>query len=111
MLGRFLEYSVGARPLAASFEFYRSLGFASVPVADTLPDPYVVLFDGAVAVGLHDREDSVPRLTFVRPELRAYVRALARLDIELDYERLGDGEFNSVGFTDPPRGKTDAPAR
>ena len=101
MLGRFLEYSVGAQPLAASFEFYRSLGFASVPVADTLPDPYVVLFDGAVAVGLHDREDSVPRLTFVRPELRAYVRALARLDIELDYERLGDGEFNSVGFTDP----------
>jgi len=101
MLGRFLEYSVGVRPLAASFEFYRSLGFVSVPVADTLPDPYVVLFDGAVAVGLHDREDPVPRLTFVRPNLRAYVRALARLDIELDYERLGDGEFNSIGFTDP----------
>jgi hypothetical protein len=101
MLGRFLEYSVGARPLAASFEFYRSLGFVSIPVADTLPDPYLVLFDGVLAVGLHDREEPVPRLTFVRPELRAYVRALARLDVELDYERLGDSEFNSVGFTDP----------
>jgi catechol 2,3-dioxygenase-like lactoylglutathione lyase family enzyme len=101
MLGRFLEYSVAARPLAAPFEFYRSLGFVSIPVADTLPDPYLVMFDGAVAVGLHEREDPAPRLTFVRPELRAYVRALGRLDLELDYEHLGDGEFNSVGFTDP----------
>ncbi len=48
MLGRFLEYSASARPLAASFEFYRALGFASIPVGDTLPEPYVVLFDGAV---------------------------------------------------------------
>jgi hypothetical protein len=101
VLGRFLEYSVAARPLAPSFEFYRSLGFVSIPVSDTLPDPYVVLFDGAVAVGLHDRDQAAAQLTFVRPELRAYVRALRRLDLELDYEHLGDAEFNSVGFTDP----------
>ena len=55
MLGRFLEYSVGAQPLAASFEFYRALGFVDVPVGDTLPDPYLVMFDGAIAIGLHDR--------------------------------------------------------
>ena len=42
MLGQFLEYSVAARPLADSFEFFESLGFASIPVSDTLPDPYVV---------------------------------------------------------------------
>lgn len=101
MLGRFLEYSVAARPLAASFEFFRSLGFASIPVADTLPDPYLVLFDGAVAIGLHDREQTAPYLTFVRPGLRDYARALRRLDIELDYEHLRDSEFNSIGFTDP----------
>lgn len=101
MLGRFLEYSTSARPLGASFEFYRALGFASIPVGDTLPEPYVVLFDGAVTVGLHDREEPQAALTFVRPELRAYVRALRRLELELDYEYLGDGEFNRVGFTDP----------
>jgi len=101
MLGQFLEYSVAARPLAGSFEFYRALGFASIPVGDNLPDPYLVLFDGAVAVGLHDREQSATRLTFVRPELRAYVHALRRRDIELDFAHLGDGEFNCVGFTDP----------
>jgi hypothetical protein len=101
MLGSFLEYSASARPLAASFEFYRALGFASVPVGDALPEPYVVLFDGAVAIGLHDRELPGAALTFARPDLRAYVHALRRLNLELDYEHLGDSEFNSVGFTDP----------
>src|SRR5688572_32086856 len=101
MLGRFLEISVGAHPLAASFEFYRALGFVDVPVGDTLPNPYLVMFDGAIAIGLHDLAEPTTRLTFVRPELRAYVRALRRLDVTLDYEHLGDGEFNTVGFTDP----------
>ena len=101
MLGQFLEYSVAARPLAASFEFYRSLGFASIPVGDTLPDPYLVLFDGRVAVGLHDREQTGARLTFVRPGLRDYVRALRHAGVELTYQHLTDSEFHSVGFTDP----------
>ena len=81
MLGQFLEYSVGARPLAASFEFFESLGFSSIPVSDTLPDPYVVCYDGAIAVGLHDRAQTGPRLTFVRPGLRNYVRPLRRLGV------------------------------
>ena len=56
MVGQFLELSIAAQPLAESFEFYQSLGFASLPVGDSLPDPYLVLFDGRVAIGLHDRE-------------------------------------------------------
>ena len=56
MLGQFLEFSFAARPLAAAFEFYRSLGFTPIPVGDQLRDPYVALFDGDVAVGLHDRD-------------------------------------------------------
>jgi hypothetical protein len=101
MLGQFLEYSIAARPLSASFEFFRSLGFTSLPVADTLPDPYVVLFDGAIAVGLHEREQCAAQITFVRPGLRDYVRPLRRLGIELTNEHLRDNEFNSLGFNDP----------
>jgi len=101
MLGQFLEYSVAARPLAASFEFYRSLGFASIPVSDTLPDPYLAFFDGRIAVGLHDREQAGPRLTFVRPGVRDYARALRRVGVELAYQHLADNEFNSLGFADP----------
>jgi catechol 2,3-dioxygenase-like lactoylglutathione lyase family enzyme len=101
MLGQFLEYSVAARPLADSFEFFASLGFASIPVSDTLPDPYVVCFDGRIAIGLHARAQPGPRLTFVRPGLRHYVRPLRRLGVELTHEHLRDNEFNSVAFNDP----------
>ena len=98
MLGQFLEYSLAVHP---SYEFYLALGFVSNPVSDTLSHPYVVLFDGTLAVGLHDREQSGAQLTFVRPGLRDYVRPLRRLGIELKEERLRDNEFNSVSFTDP----------
>jgi len=101
MLGQFLEYSVAARPLAASFEFFESLGFSSIPVSDNLPDPYLVCFDGAVAIGLHDRMQAGPRLTFVRPGLRDYARPLRRLGVELTDEHLKDSEFNSLAFSDP----------
>jgi catechol 2,3-dioxygenase-like lactoylglutathione lyase family enzyme len=101
MLGRFLEYSVAAQPLAPSFEFYRALGFSSLRVGDTLQHPYVVCFDGTIAVGLHDREQRGSQLTFVRPGIRDYVRALRRLRIELTQEHLRDNEFNWVAFDDP----------
>jgi len=101
MVGQFLELSIAAQPLAESFEFYRELGFTSLPVSDSLADPYLVLFDGAVAIGLHEREQDGASLTFVRPGLRDYVRALRRLGIDLAYAHLADNEFNHVGFADP----------
>jgi hypothetical protein len=101
MLGRFLEFSVAAQPLAASFEFFESLGFQSLPVSDNLPNPYLVCFDGSIAVGLHDRTQSGPQLTFVRPGLRDYVRPLRRLGVETTQQHLLDNEFNSLAFCDP----------
>jgi catechol 2,3-dioxygenase-like lactoylglutathione lyase family enzyme len=101
MLGHFLEYSVAARPLKSSFEFFQSLGFASIPVSDTLPDPYLVCFDGSIAVGLHDRPQAGPQLTFVRPSLRDYARPLRRAGVELTREHLRDNEFNMAAFFDP----------
>jgi hypothetical protein len=101
VVGQFLELSIAAQPLAASFEFYRALGFTSLPVSDSLPDPYLVLYDGNVTIGLHDREQDGARLTFVRPGLQDYVRALRRLGVEFAYAHLADSEFNRVGFADP----------
>jgi hypothetical protein len=101
MLGQFLEYSLAARPLAASLEFFESLGFSSIPVTDNLPDPYLVCFDGTIAVGLHERAQAGPCLTFVRPRLRDYARPLRRLGVDFTHEHLRDNEFNSIGFYDP----------
>jgi hypothetical protein len=101
MLGQFLEFSISARPLTAAFEFYRALGFQSIPVGDVVADPYMVFFDGDVTIGLHERELPSPLLTFVRPRLKDYVRALRRLGIELETAHLADNEFNQVSFSDP----------
>jgi hypothetical protein len=101
MIGRFLEFSVAARPLADSFEFYRSLGFSSMPVGDTLAHPYLVFFDGVIAIGLHDRDQPSPLLTFVRPDVRDYIRALRHAGIALDYTNLAADEFHRVGLHDP----------
>ena len=101
MVGQFLEFSLAAEPLADAFEFYRSLGFQPVTTGDQLKDPYVALSDGGVAIGLHARAQSGPRLTFVRPRLRDYVRALRRIGVELEHAALADDEFNHVEFCDP----------
>jgi catechol 2,3-dioxygenase-like lactoylglutathione lyase family enzyme len=101
MLGQFLEFSFAARPLAGAYEFYRSLGFASIAVGDLLRDPYVALFDGDVAIGLHERDLPGPVLTFVRPQLRDYVRALRRAGIAIEQAHLADDEFNHVALADP----------
>jgi len=108
VLGRFLGFGVNARQRAASFDFYRSLGFEPVPVADGESAPYAALSDGTIAIGLHDRPDEAgdgvePSIaaSFVRPNLTSCVRTYRRLGIELEIERLASDEFNEVGFTDP----------
>jgi hypothetical protein len=101
MVGQFLEFSVAAQPLATSFEFYRSLGFTSLPVGDTLPHPYLVFFDGQVAIGLHDREQPDLLLTFVRPNVRDYLRALRHAGVAPDYTHLEADVFHRIGFRDP----------
>jgi predicted enzyme related to lactoylglutathione lyase len=101
MLGQFLEFSFSAEPLARGFEFYRSLGFQPVTVGDQLKDPYVALSDGGVAIGVHARQQDGPLLTFVRPQLRDYARALRRAGVEIEHAALADDEFNHVLFADP----------
>ncbi|HEX6997528.1 MAG TPA: hypothetical protein VF322_05250 [Gammaproteobacteria bacterium] len=111
MLGRFLGFSIEARRRAASFDFYRSLGFEPVAVDDGDAVPYAAFSDGTVAIGLHDAgpfgdagiavEAPGPVPTFVRPNLQTYVRGLRRLGIELELERLAADEFNQVAFCDP----------
>ena len=101
MLGQFLEIAVATRPLAAAYEFYRALGFRAIPVGDLLADAYAAFFDGAVAVGLHERDGASPVLTFVRPRLRDYVRPIQRLGIEIEHAHLADDEFHWISFNDP----------
>jgi hypothetical protein len=101
MLGQFLEFSFTARPIAASYEFYLSLGFRSIAVGDLLSEPAAAFYDGAIAIGLHDGDSQSPILTFVRPQLRDYVRGIRRLGVEVGHVHLADDEFHQVDFVDP----------
>lgn len=101
MLGQFLEFSIATRPLAPSAAYFTALGFRSAATADTLAHPYAAYFDSSVTFGLHDRDSASPALTFVRPDLKNYVRALRRLRIDFDDVQLADDEFNRVTFRDP----------
>lgn len=100
VLGQFLEFSVSTRPIAPSAAFFDSLGFRAAESNETLAHPYVALFGGNVAIGLHERE-AASALTFVRPDLPSYVRALRRLKLPLDELHLAADEFNRVVFRDP----------
>ena len=62
---------------------------------------YVALSDGGVAIGLHARPQDGPLLTFVRPQLRDYARALRHAGIEVEQAALADDEFNQLLFADP----------
>ena len=101
MLGRFLEISVSAPDVVQSLEFYRRLGFSEAPVGETWKHPYAVMTDGRIAIGLHGREFASPALAFVRPDLKPHVAQLERLGIHTVFQKLGEEEFNEVGFMDP----------
>ena len=101
MLGNFLEFSIDARPVALESQFYRSLGFQELLTGDILQTPYAAMWDGEAAVGLHEADFASPAITFVRPDLKMYLRALRRLHIEVDSVQLADDEFNKATFLDP----------
>lgn len=101
MLGRLLEFSLTARPIAPALEFYETLGFETLPGGELLSTPHVAVWDGTASIGLHDHASDGVALTFVRPELASHLRALRRAGIELTSEQLGEDRFNEASFSDP----------
>lgn len=97
-LGRFLEFSVPAPDLPASLHFYLQLGFSEVPVNDIRPTGYSAVTDGQIVIGLHSAGIDEPALTFVRPDLARHARLLAAAGSELEFQRLGDDQFNEAGL-------------
>jgi catechol 2,3-dioxygenase-like lactoylglutathione lyase family enzyme len=101
MLGSFLEVSMSVSSLAEELRFYRRLGFEELPVADFITKPYVAVWDGAIVIGLHmDAFDGLT-LSFVRPNLKNYLPALKRRNVQLADTELGEHQFNRVRFQDP----------
>ena len=107
MLGRFLELSIQTSDIPASLDFYARLGFSSAEAGEAWPHPYAVVTDGRIHIGLHN---APPRdgaawadaaLTFVKPNLLASLDELESAGVEFEYRRLGNDQFNEIGWFDP----------
>lgn len=101
MLGSFLEIGIGTDDIAGTYADYQSLGFTAVMPGDVRGDGYAVVSDGRCHLGLYAGDHDALTLTFVRPELEQYVRALRRRGLEIEFAHLGDQEFHELGFRDP----------
>ena len=101
MLGSFLEIGIGARDIGATYDELQALGFTPVTPGDMRGNGYAVVSDGEIYFGLYDGERESATLTFVRPDLASYVRALRRRGVEIDFSSLGEQDFHELGFSDP----------
>ena len=101
MLETFLEIGIETEDIAGAFEELQSLGFSFVNAGDIREHGYAVVSDGDICIALHESDLTGPWLSFVRPNLESYVRALRRQSIELETARLGQDEFHEVEFRDP----------
>ncbi len=101
MLGRFLEISLATPDIAASLQFYASLGFSQAGVGDVWQHPYAVLSDGRIHIGLHQGSGTAPQITFVKPQLLQHIGEFEQLGIEFETRRLGGDVFNEIRWRDP----------
>lgn len=101
MIGDLLEYAIDADSIATVMEFYRSLGFREARVGDIVNEPYSALCAGGTCIGLRRTGFAGPVPTFVRPDLKDYLRGLRKQKISLEFARLDDDQFHRAGFQDP----------
>lgn len=99
-IGRFLEFSVRTSDILESLHFYRTLGFVELEINDVWSHKYAVVSDGELSIGLHDREFDAPAITFVQQDIAKHARSMADHGFDFRVMRLGEDEFNELGFAD-----------
>ena len=99
-LGRFLEFSVRTPDILESLAFYKVLGFTELECGDIWSHKYVVVSDGILNIGLHDRDFSAPAITFVHHDVAKTARAMADHGFDFNVMQLGEDAFNELGLPD-----------
>ena len=99
-IGRFLEISVRAGDVPESLHFYKTLGFQELETGDIWSHKYGVVSDGALCIGVHDREFDSPAITFVQPDLAKHARSMSDHGFDFSFMRLGEDSFNEIGVKD-----------
>lgn len=102
-IGRFLEFSARTPDVVESLNFYKLLGFSELSVTDAWPHRYTAVSDGALTIGLHDREFDAPAVTFVQPELAKHARSMADHGFDFSVMHLNEDVFNELQLSDRDR--------
>lgn len=101
MIGELLEFAIDTDSIGSSVDFYRKLGFSEAPVAELLDGPYSAVCIPGLHIGLRRTNFSDPVPTFVRPDLKNYLRGLKHAKVNLEFATLDDHSFHRAGFQDP----------
>lgn len=99
--GRFHEISITTPDLAASVDFYRSLGFVVGEVLPVWPHPYAVVGDGHVLLGLHQYKFPSPSITCVADRIDVARRSLRDAGVTFAFDIDEPQRFNEFGYRDP----------
>jgi hypothetical protein len=100
-IGRFLEFSVHTPDILESLHFYKSLGFEELGIAEVWPHKYAVVSDGAIHIGLHDREFNAPAPSFIQPDLAKHARSMTDHGFNFSLMQLDEDAFNELHLDDP----------
>lgn len=99
-IGRFLEFSVRTPDILESLSFYKLLGFRELETGDVWTHKYAAVSDGALSIGLHEREFDAPAITFVQPELARHARSMSDHGFDFSRMQLGEDSFNELHLSD-----------
>lgn len=99
-LGRYLEFSVRTPDILSSLGFYKSLGFAELGIGDVYSHKYAVITDGALCIGLHDREFDAPAVSYVQQDLAKHARSMTDHGFEFSFLQLDEDALNELGLPD-----------
>jgi catechol 2,3-dioxygenase-like lactoylglutathione lyase family enzyme len=100
VLGRFLEFTIATPDILESLNFYKQLGFHELEVGDVWSHKYVVVSDGELSIGLHEREFRSPALTFVHQEVAKEARSMTDHGYDFEYLNITEDSFNELGVLD-----------
>ncbi len=100
-LGLFHEISLSTRDLAASVDFWRSLGWDAVPVRPVWSHPYAALSRSGIVLGLHQYRFPSPSVTCVHPDIAGALAEHRDAGMSIAFARTGPDCFNEFGFRDP----------
>ena len=83
-----------------SLGFYKTLGFTELEIGDVWSHKYSVVSDGALSIGLHDRDFDAPAITFVHPDLARHARSMTDHGFDFSFMQVDEDVFNELGLAD-----------